>query len=1605
MTSDLEEQKRKVVAQATSLVGEWLGTSESPVGDGFDAAAAQEFVATFYEHAPPADIVACGVAHLAGGALALWRFAARRTRGEALVRVYNPTVAKDGWASDHTIVEIVNDDMPFLVDSVSAAINDRGRAVRLVVHPVVSVMRDDAGKLTGFGAVRGTRESWMQFAITRERSIAARGTLAEALVGVLGDVRAAVADWPQMREALARLSDGIERATLPLPPAEFDEGAAFLRWLRDDNFTLLGMRDYDFAGGATRPPLGVLREPDYRAFGGLRDFAELPDEVRDFIGRRELLILNKTDRRSTVHRAVPMDAIGVRRFDAHGEVNGLCLFVGLFTSAAYNTGARGIPIVRRKVERVLARSGLPPVGHDGKALIHILDTFPRDELFQASEDWLYDTATGVLNLQERQRIALFVRRDPLERFASCLVYVPRERYDSTLRRSFAAILEAAFGGQLSTYYTHIDDSLLARVHFIIRTTRGAVPPVDLAALEERLAEAGQSWLDRIEAAAEAAFGEGDAHRRLSRVKNFPVGYQARTAPEQAIADLAPIEKVLAGSPLEASLHPRPGEATPGLRLYRRDAPVVLSDILPILENLGLKIIAEEPYRIDSAEGAAVWVHEFTLAEASVAGARREAVRRNFEAALVEIAGGFIENDGFNRLVLAAGLTARQTTILRLYCKVLRQAGITFSQAYMEDTLAAHADIARRLVALFEQRFNPVPPTGGALDIAAELQAIDHALDAVESLDEDRILRAFLLLIRKSVRTNYFQPLADGTPKPYLAVKLASGEIDLLPLPRPLFEIYVYSPRMEGLHMRAGKVARGGIRWSDRREDFRTEILGLMKAQTVKNAVIVPVGSKGGFVLKRPPAPGPNYRAEFQVEGVECYKILIRGLLDLTDNIKADSAETHHIAAPPSVVRHDEDDPYLVVAADKGTATFSDFANAIAIEYGFWLGDAFASGGSAGYDHKAIGITSRGAWELVKRHFRELGTDIQSSDFSVVGVGDMSGDVFGNGMLRSRHIRLVGAFNHLHIFVDPDPDAVTSYAERKRLFDNPRLGWSDYDRRLISPGGGVFERAAKSIPISREMQRVFAIADEQLTPAELIRHLLAAEVDLLFFGGIGTFIKARAETHAQVGDKANDALRIDGEAVRAKVVGEGANLGVTQRGRIAYAQRGGRIDTDAIDNSAGVSMSDHEVNIKILLGQAIATGALAAPEREPLLAAMTDEVAQLVLRDNYLQGEALSVAEARGPGALDRQARLIRELEKSGRLDRALEFLPDEVELAARAAARRGLTRPELAMLLAYAKMSLDHDLLQSDLPDAPELGEELRRYFPAALRERFAAQIAAHPLRREIVATVIANDVVNRGGVTFVHDLAARTGRGAAEIARAYRIAREAYALPPLWSAIEALDNQVAASVQHEMLLDIAGIVEHAALWLLRAGRTGFDEITRFAPSVEHLVGAAADLLPPDERALRDLRVARLVDAGVPQPLSERVGGIAFLTTAFEIGDLAAITGQPLDRVARVFYGVGARFSFDGLRDAARRLPVETQWQKAAAETLIDDFYALQADLAERILKAGNGAAADPISAWTASRAAQLAPAEAIAAELGAAPLPDLAMLVVAGRQLRQALG
>jgi glutamate dehydrogenase len=1611
-----EEQKRERIEGVLGRVSERFAPER--------AAAIQRFVHQFYGHVPPEDVVPRGADDLYGAALSLWQFAQERAPGRAKLRVFNPRLDAEGWRAGRTVIEIVNDDMPFLVDSVASALNGLGLTVHLVIHPILRVTRDAKGKLTelldpegvdgacGNGAAVALRESAMHVEASEQTDPKRLAEITATLERVLADVRVAVADFQAMRERLKTVREAVLTSpTLPLPPEEVSEAEEFLAWLDDDNFTFLGYREYRFdaagdgldIGLIDGSGLGILRDDEYSVFDGLRSFKTLPPEVQEFLRQPRILSIAKSNRRATVHRAAHMDAIGVRVFGPDGGVVGERLFVGLFTSLAYSRSPRAIPLLRRKVMRTLERAGFPPQSHDAKALLHILDTYPRDELLQISEDQLYETALGILNLQERQRIALFVRRDAFGRFVSCLVYVPRERYNTELRQRFAQILEHAFQGTVSNFNTELGESVLARVHYIVATPQRPTHEVDVPAVERQLAETGRTWEDRLAQALIEAKGEAAGLGLLQRYgRAFPTAYRETFSGAVALYDIARIEEVRTGAtPLAVTLY-KPVEADAHelrFKIYHAAAPVPLSDVLPMLENLGLKVVSEEPYRVAPAgEAAPVVMQDFELVcRAAAVDVARD--RQRFEDAFARLWAGEMESDGFNRLILGACLDWRQVTVLRLYAKALRQAGSAFSQAYMEDTFAAHPAIAAKLVRLFQRRFNPQRAAVAQERSERLVKDIEQDLDAVTNLDEDRILRSFLTLVKKSLRTNYFQRDAKGAPKPYLSVKLASHEIDLLPLPRPLYEIFVYSPRTEGVHLRGGKVARGGIRWSDRKEDFRTEILGLMKAQMVKNAVIVPVGSKGGFVVKRPPpASAPGGREALMKEVVECYQTLMRGLLDITDNIVGDK-----IVPPANVVRHDDDDPYLVVAADKGTATFSDIANGISEEYGFWLGDAFASGGSQGYDHKAMGITARGAWELVKRHFRELGLDIQSVDFTCVGVGDMSGDVFGNGMLRSRHTRLIAAFDHRHIFLDPEPDPGKSLADRQRLFDLARSSWADYDKKLISKGGGVFERTLKSMPLSPEIRAKLGISAERLTPAEVMQAILKAEVDLLWFGGIGTYIKASTESQAEAGDRANDSVRIDARQIRARVVGEGANLGVTQRARIEYALGGGRINTDAIDNSAGVDTSDHEVNLKILLNAAVASGDLTTKQRNQTLRERTDDVAAHVLRDNYLQGLALTLAEAQAAERLDAEARLMRAMEKAGKLDRAVEFLPDDTVLAQRGGLGRGLVRPEHAVLMAYVKNTLAHELTATDLPDDPQLKDDLLAYFPPALVERFRPQIETHRLRREIIATCVANELVNRCGITFVADMTERTGRGPGDTARAYGIVRGIYDLDGLWADVTALDNQVPAEVQTEMLLAANRLVERAAAWFLRSpGALDIAGVTQvFKPGVAALANRLGETLPDSQKVELARRAALWQEKRVPAELAERMAKLDFLVSAVDIVKLAVGVRADVGELGRRFFAVGSRFRLDLLRMAARKLAADTAWRKLATGALIEDLYGHQADLTARAMSQDESA----FEAWLATHAAEISHLDALITEIVQAPTPDLAMLTVANRHLRALVG
>lgn len=1599
----------------SALIDKLVPLMKSRAGKG-KSRPAENFLRQLYGNVAAHDLAGAKHEDLAGAAASLFEFGQKRKIGQSKVRVFNPDSKDYGWNAKNTVVELVNDDMPFLVDTITQELNRQGLTVHLVIHPVIRVVRSSAGTLTKVVPADGRddaalSESFMHVEIDEQPDGAALKKIEKGLRSVLGDVAAAVADWLPMRNKVTGvISDLHNRPPPNIAPEEIAEAIAFLQWIDDHNFTFLGYREYHTVGKGAKARmvpvkgagLGVLRDPDIHVFEGVRSLSKLPKEVREYLLRPRLLIINKANMKSTVHRAVHMDAIGLKQFDKNGKVARELLFVGLFTSAAYNRVPSDIPLLRRKVATTIQRSGFAPHSHDGKALQNILENFPRDELFQVSDDELANISQGILHLQERQRVALFCRSDAFQRFVSCYVFAPRERFSTDLRRAFQKILEDAFDGPVTAFDTQIGkDSAHAQVFFTVKTTPGKVPDYDIKEIEGRLAEAARTWGDKLREALAGTMPAGAANALADKYRNaFPASYIESFDPEYAVEDIGRIEKTLENGDLELHLYRPKGAAAPEVRLklLHPGEAIPLSDVLPMLENMGLRVMSEEPHRIELPDAGIVQMHDFGMVLKSGDNVDPDKLREVFQDAFLRIWGGQMEDDGFNGLVLSAGLSWRDVVVLRACCKYLLQAGIPFSQAYMEETLASNLDITRVLVELFHARFDPKGKNRKAATARAEKKILAR-LEQVASLDQDRIIRRYENLIQNTLRTNFYQSSEDGDPKPYVSFKLQSRELTDLPLPRPYREIFVYSPRVEGVHLRFGRVARGGLRWSDRREDFRTEILGLVKAQQVKNAVIVPVGSKGGFVMKKPPTEGG--RDAFMKEGIRSYKTFISGLLDITDNLKGDK-----VVPPDKVVRWDDDDPYLVVAADKGTATFSDIANGIAQSYGFWLDDAFASGGSAGYDHKVMGITARGAWEAVKRHFRELGKDIQNEDFTVIGVGDMSGDVFGNGMLLSKHIKLLAAFNHLHIFIDPDPDPAKSFKERERMFKLPRSNWADYNKKLISKGGGIFDRSAKSLKLTPEIKAMTGLSADSVPPNELLKALLMADAELLWFGGIGTYVKAKTESHAEAGDRANDALRVNGGEVGAKVVGEGANLGLTQLGRIEFAMAGGRINTDAVDNSAGVNSSDMEVNIKILTGMVEEAGKLKRGDRNKLLARMTDEVAELVLENNYLQTQSITVTASAAGRLLDRHAQFMKGLERSGDLNREIEFLPDDETLEQRKNAGDGMSRPELSVLLAYSKIVLYDDLMASDLPDDPFMAKELSEYFPTPLRDKYKSQINRHRLRREIIGTQITNEVINRAGFTFVHELVERSGLEPCDVVRGYVITREIFQLQKLWDSIEALDNKVPARLQSQMLIELGRILTRSTIWFLRHGERPLnisESIKMYGKDVAKLQGDLDQILTDDNLRLQRERAAILVEQGAPKSLAEAVVSLRAMVPACDIVRVATDSKTQIMPAAKMYADVGERFGFDQLRRAASQLPIDSHWDKQAVEAIIDDLYGMQYELTEKLLASGKGRAAPSSVAgkWSKGRETLLQRTEQILEELSSGGTADLSVLAVANRQMR----
>ncbi|WP_029910691.1 NAD-glutamate dehydrogenase [Caulobacter sp. UNC358MFTsu5.1] len=1473
------------------------------------------------------------------------------------------------------LLEIVQPDRPFLVDSIMGAIAEQGFSVRAMFHPVIATPAGRRSMIQVYLAPVG-----------EDREAA----LVEAVRDALADVQLAVDDFDAMKALIRRTIDELRASKAPIAENQREESLDFLDWLEGDRFVFLGARVYEYprtpdGGYAAEEPLyqpegslGVLRDQTLTVLRRGSEPAILSPQVRDHLLLGAPLVVAKSNLRSKVHRRGYMDYVGVRRYGADGKPSGEVRFVGLFTAEAYETPAHEVPVIRRKVKHVLKEAGKDPEGHSGKRLRNILETWPRDELFQISEDELLSMAMGVLHLYDRPRVRLFARNDPFDRFISVLMFVPRERYDSGVRERAGKILADAYEGRVSAYYPSFSDAPLARVHYVIGVTPGKHGEPDLAALEAAVAETARTWEDRFEAAVRDGGAPGRVVQTLARWQAaFPPGYRDQYDAAEALADLAVVDDLAADEAVRVRAFRRADDdkLTFRFKLYRPGAAAPLADVLPILEHMGLKALIEDGFKLTPG-GEKLWVHEFVLRDERGEHLSFGDIKTAFEAAFVAIWTGRAESDGFNRLVLELGVGWREAALVRALARYRQQSGLDPSQGVQEQALSDNPGVTRLILDLFRIKFDPAVHADLAAreEQAKAVQAsIVEALQAVESLDADRVLRRIAALIGAIQRTNFFQVGPDGEPKPYISYKIASRELEDLPAPKPYREIYVSAPHVEGVHLRFGPVARGGLRWSDRRDDFRTEVLGLVKAQQVKNAVIVPVGSKGGFFPKNLPRGGD--RDAIQAEAIRAYKTFLSGLLDITDNIDADNK----IVPPAGVIAHDGEDPYLVVAADKGTATFSDIANGVAEDYGFWLGDAFASGGSVGYDHKVMGITARGAWEAVKRHFRELGKDIQSEPFTAVGVGDMSGDVFGNGMLLSKQTRLLAAFDHRHIFLDPDPDAAKSWAERDRMFKLPRSSWDDYDKSLISQGGGVFARSLKTIPLSPEVRALFEIKAESVSPAELLTAILKSKAELLYLGGIGTYVKAKGETNAEAGDKANDAIRVNGADLRVKVVGEGANLGLTQAGRIEFAQAGGHINTDAIDNSAGVDSSDHEVNIKILTGILERGGKLTRESRNQLLPTMTDDVASHVLADNYDQTLALSLMESDAVSEVESQARFMAELEAKGRLDRKVEGLPEAAALAEREKAGKGLTRPEMAVLLAYGKIDLFDDIVASQAPDDPWFEATLKGYFPPALGQ-YGEAMQQHRLRREIIATVLDNQMINMCGPTFPSRLKAAAGCDTTALVIAFAAAREILGVDALWDQVSALDGKASAGGQLALYKALAYAQRSLTFWLARRAfkdkSTVKQLVEAYGPSVKALSGLGTAILSPFEQKTVAKRAKAYVADGAPEALALAVAALQPVTTAADLVDLGNASSWSVENVARLYHQVGAAYGFDRLRSAAGSFVGGDAFERLAVRRLIEDMLSEQTAITQAVLKfAANAQAGDDeasakaaVTSWGALR-------------------------------------
>ncbi len=1522
----------------------------------------EEFASLLYSNISTLDLAHRNESDMYGATMSLWNSLNGHIDDTPVIKVFNPEVSKHGWKSSHTIIEVIVSDMPFLVDSLRIALNRQGLSPHLMLNCPIQVVRDKKNQISQLAStvdapLKGAKEETAFFIeIDRQADAAVIAEIAKELRSVVSDISLTVSDWQPMLKKLNSVIADVKKAKVPCSDAEKAEALEFLEWVANNHFTIMGYRSYDVKtlkgdvalAANVGSSLGLMKNSKGTE---QRLISSLSESAREIALGDNLLILTKTNSRSRVHRPAHLDYIGIKRFDAKGNVIGEERFIGLFGSAYYTNSALDLPMIKSKVAAVCDSSGFAKGTHAYKTLINILETYPRDEILQSSPKELLHNVKGILQMQERDYSGLFVRKDAFGRFYSCMVYVPRERYNTKLRIQTQQLLQEAFGSdQEVEFNTYFSESVQARTHYIVRVDNTKAD-INVKEIEKNLNEAARSWDDKLSEALNSHKGEALGKALSRKYSAFPQSYKDEVMPGTAIVDIEKLEAVCEQCPLEMLFY-QPQEEKAGsrfvkLKLFHKGEPLHLSDVLPMLENFGLRVIGESPYAIRTEDGEMCWILDFSMLLTGERDFKLEQVQSLFQDAFAKVWSGHLEDDGFNRLILGAGLGGREVSIVRAYAKYERQIGGTFSQSYVEDTFARYPNLAELLIKLFGLRFDPSIKRNEKT-IAKLLEEIEQSLDKVANLDDDRIIRRFVEMINATIRTNYFQNDANDNQKSYISFKILPEQISEIPLPIPKFEIFVYSPQVEGVHLRGGKVARGGLRWSDRREDFRTEVLGLVKAQQVKNTVIVPVGAKGGFVCKQLPVGGS--RQEIFEAGKECYRTFIRGLLDITDNIVQGD-----IVPPVNVVRHDEDDPYLVVAADKGTATFSDIANEISEEYNHWLGDAFASGGSVGYDHKGMGITAKGAWESVKRHFREMDIDCQTTDFTVAGVGDMAGDVFGNGMLLSKHIRLQAAFNHMHIFIDPDPDAASTYKERERLFNLPGCTWEDYNQELISEGGGIFSRAAKSIKLTPQIKKMLGTQKQSLAPNDLIKAILKMKVDLLWNGGIGTYVKGSKESNAEVGDRANDSLRINGNELQAKVVGEGGNLGLTQLGRIEYGAIGGRINADSVDNVGGVDCSDNEVNIKILLNGLVQSGDLTVKQRNQILYDMTDEVSDIVLKDCYDQTHSLSITAMRGAAQLKEQTRFINELERSGKLDRALEFIPNDDEIAERLAQNKGLTRPELSVLLAYSKMVLKEDLVCDEITQNAYHDRLLISAFPKQLQESYAAQMQEHPLRAEIIATKLANKLGNDMGFNFVNRMQEETGATVSEVANCYTMASEVFEMEKVWQDIAALDNKIETSVQTEMLFQLRRNVRRATRWFLRHRDKNLDiqqTIDFFKPTFDVMAKNLEKYMASEEVDQLKHVENGLVKAGVPKKTAQRISQLSTLFSVMDIAEISDRDGRSIELVAELYFKLGDRLDLHWFLDQITKQPVTNHWQALARASFREELDWQQRSITMVALKA-----------------------------------------------------